>query len=90
MLHEVSTFDCGKNQEIQASEKETNRLNKYLFQLMAKNCGHSDKNYFLNEIYARKNADWFLTPAEVLKHKLANKIHLPQFTTSISVNTEFC
>lgn len=90
MLHEVSSHECGKNQEIQASAKETARLNKYLFQLMAKNCGHTDKNYFLNEIYARKNADWFLTPADAVKHKLANKVHLPHFATTISVNTIFC
>lgn len=88
MIHEVSTVTWGKNQEVQADAVETDRLNKELFQIMAKNCGHK-KNYFLDIVHGRKNADWFLTPKQAKKHNLANHIRIPSMRVRIDVRYDF-
>ena len=46
MIHDVSSMTKGKIEEIKASSTESDRLNKLVYQMMAKNCGQK-KNYFL-------------------------------------------
>lgn len=88
MLHEVSSVQIGKNEEIKASSKQTDKLNKQIFKIMAKNCG-KDQNYFLNKIHERKNAEWFLSPQEAKKEKIIDNISIPHFSYNISLNIEF-
>ena len=59
MIHDVSSLKWGKVEEVKASAEETERLNKKVYQMMAKNCGHS-KNYFLDIIHERGHADWYV------------------------------
>jgi ATP-dependent Clp protease protease subunit len=47
MIHEVSSFQFGKVEELKVDAEETDRLNTLIFKLMAKNCGKDD-DYFLN------------------------------------------
>lgn len=89
MIHDVSTSIGGKNEEIKASVKETDRLQKQIFQMMAKNCGHADKNYFTDIIHHKSHAEWYLTPTEAKKHNIINNLKVPSFYTKISVETKF-
>jgi len=89
MIHEVSSMEFGKIEEMKAGTNEADRLNKYIFHKMAKNCGHSDPDYFLKLVDSKKHADWFLPANEVKKHKLANYIKVPFFTTKITVDMKF-
>ena len=87
MVHDVSSMAWGKNEELKASVKQTDRLNKQVFGLMAKNCGQ-DKDYFLKIIHDKSHAEWYLSPAEAKKHNLVNEIRVPDLMTRISVEME--
>ncbi len=87
MIHEVSSFAFGKLEEIKADVKEAARLNKFLFREMAKNCG-KNRNYFIDIVAERKNADWFLDAEDVVKHNLANKIGSFSMKVTISAKVE--
>jgi len=88
MLHEVSSFSFGKVEDLKADADETDRLNNYIFGLVAKNCGKS-KNYFLDKIHEKGHADWYLDAKEAKKHGLCNHIRLPSFNVKISVDYTF-
>ena len=88
MIHDVSSMSWGKVEEIEASAKETSRLNKKVYQMMAQNCGQR-KNYFLDIIHEKGHADWFLDPAEALQHNLANHTHVPELKVEARVEFDF-
>ena len=75
-------------EEIEASAKETSRLNKKVYQMMAQNCGKR-KNYFLDLIHEKGHADWFLDADEAVKHNLANHIKVPELQIKAEVNFTF-
>ena len=86
MIHDVSSMRWGKVEEIKASADETERLNKKVYRMMARNCGHSE-DYFLDIIHQKGHADWFLDTPEARKHNLANYDHIP--TLKITTKVEF-
>ena len=88
MIHYVSSMSWGKVEEIKASAEETTRLNKKVYQMMAKNCGQR-KNYFLDLIHEKGHADWFLDANEAHKHNLVNHLHVPEMKIETKVNFEF-
>jgi ATP-dependent Clp protease protease subunit len=88
MIHDVSSMSWGKVEEIEASAKETSRLNKKVYQMMAKNCGMR-KNYFLDLIHEKGHADWFLEGDEAVKHNLANHLRVPELAIDVEVNFKF-
>ena len=88
MIHDVSSMSWGKVEEIEASAKETSRLNKKVYQMMAQNCGKR-KNYFLDLIHEKGHADWFLDADEAVKHNLANHIKVPELQIKAEVNFTF-
>ena len=85
MIHDVSSMEHGKVEEIKASAKETERLNTIVYTMMARNCGKKD-DYFLKMVDKKKHADWFLDAQEAKKHKLANQLRVP--TLNVDVNVE--
>jgi len=87
MIHDVSSMEWGKVEEMKASAKETNRLNKKIYTMMARNCGKKD-DYFLNIVDKKKHADWFLTAKEAKRHKLANNLRLPTLEIDIDVHVK--
>jgi ATP-dependent Clp endopeptidase proteolytic subunit ClpP len=89
LIHDVSSFALGKEPDLRASAEEAKRLNTLIYELMAKNCGHKDKNYFYDLITEKRGADWFITPGECLKHNIANQIKIPQMKVSIQMDWEF-
>ena len=88
MLHEVSSFSFGKNEDIKASAKETDRLNTFLFKLMARNVGKPE-HYFIDLLHQNKNIDLFLDSDDCLKHNLANKAGIPSFNINIEMKIDF-
>ena len=88
MIHDVSSMEYGKVEEIKASAEETERLNKKIYHMMAENCGHH-KDYFLDIVHERGHADWFLEADEVKKHNLANHLRVPQMKINVEVEFDF-
>jgi ATP-dependent Clp protease protease subunit len=88
MIHDVSSMNWGKVEEIKASADETERLNKKVYRMMAKNCGHN-QDYFLDLIHSKGHADWFLDADEAKKHNIANKLHVPELKIKVGVDFTF-
>lgn len=84
MIHDVSSMEVGKVEEIKASAEETERLNQLVYKAMAKNCGHPAK-YFLNLVHQRGHADWYLDAREAKKHDLVSHLRLPTLYVDIDV-----
>jgi len=87
MIHDVSSGAWGKNEEIQASAKETARLNKKIYKILAKNC-NKHKSYFLDEVKSRGQADWFVTPKKAKELGLADIIGMPKLTVNVDVKID--
>jgi len=85
MIHEVSSGSWGKNEEIQADAKETERLNEKLLTMMSRNCGHAD-DYFSKIIHEKGHADWFLDAKETLKHQIVNHLKIPVLNIDVKVS----
>ena len=88
MIHDVSSMEYGKVEEIKASAEETDRLNKIVYTMMARNCGKKD-DYFLKLVHKKGHADWFLDADDAKKHGLANQLRVPKFNISVDVEIEF-
>ena len=84
MIHDVSSSEYGKVEEIKASAEETERLNQIVYKMMAKNCGHPD-DYFLELVHEKGHADWFLDAKDAKKLGLANHLRLPTLQIDVSV-----
>ena len=89
MIHDVSSMAWGKVEEVKVSAEETDRLNKIVYTMMARNCGKKD-DYFLKIVHKKGHADWFLDAAEAKKHGMANQIRVPKlsFTVDVSIDLE--
>lgn len=84
MIHDVSSGTFGKVKDMKVDVKEAERLNKKIYEIMAKNCG-KDPNYFEDIVHKMGHVDWFLTPEEAVKHNLANHIRIPKVMVKASV-----
>lgn len=88
MIHDVSSNVHGKILEVMADSAETERLNKLIYSILARNCGHPD-DYFLKIVHDRGHADWYLDAKECIKHNLANHIKVPKLIAKVGVEYEF-
>ena len=88
MIHDVSSMDWGKVEELKASAKEADRLNAKIYTMMAQNCGKAD-DYFMKIVDKKKHADWFLDAKEAKKHNLVNHLRVPKMSVSVDVNIAF-
>ncbi len=88
MIHDVSSAQWGKNEEIKASAQETDRLNKKVYKMMARNCGHPD-DFFIKKVHDRGHADWFLEADECKELNLANHLRVPKIDVKINVDIDF-
>jgi ATP-dependent Clp endopeptidase proteolytic subunit ClpP len=87
MIHDVSSMDWGKVEELKAGAAEADRLNTKIYTMMARNCGQKD-DYFMKIVDKKKHADWFLDADEAKKHKLANQLRVPKLTIDVTVDIE--
>jgi len=87
MIHDISSVTHGKIEEIKSSFHETERLQKKIYSMMARNCGKPD-DYFTKIIHDKGRADWFLDAEEALEHGIIDHIGLPVLEISVDVNIE--
>lgn len=88
MIHDVSSMEWGKVEEMKAGANEADRLNTIIYTMMAQNCGKKD-DYFMKIVDKKKHADWFLDSAEAKKHNMANHLRVPKFHIKIAVDIDF-
>ena len=87
MIHDVSSMDFGKVEELKAGAKEADRLNTKIYTMMARNCGQKD-DYFMKIVDKKKHADWFLDAQEAKKHKLANQLRVPTVRVNVNIDID--
>jgi ATP-dependent Clp protease protease subunit len=87
MIHDVSSMDFGKVEELKAGAREADRLNTKIYTMMARNCGKKD-DYFMKIVDKKKHADWFLDAEEAKEHGLANQLRLPKLSVKVAVEIE--
>ncbi len=87
MIHDVSSMDMGKVEELKAGAAEADRLNTIIYTMMARNCGKKD-DYFMKIVDKKKHADWFLDAEEAKTHGMANQLRVPSLTVTVDVNIE--
>ena len=85
MIHDVSSFAMGKVEDIKADAKEVDRLNKKVYEMMARNCG-KPSDYFLKLVHERGHADWYLDAQEAKSHNVANELRVPTLTCKVDLN----
>jgi len=84
MIHDVSTGAFGKVEEVKADAKEADRLNKKVYEMMARNVG-KPSDYFLKLVHERGHADWYLEANEAKSHNLANELRIPTLTCKVDL-----
>jgi len=84
MIHDVSSFAMGKVEELKADAREADRLNKKVYEMMARNCG-KPSDYFLKLVHEKGHADWYLDAQEAKGHNLVNELRLPTLTCKIEL-----
>lgn len=87
MIHDVSSGSWGKNSEIQASAKETERLNEKIYKILAGNSNRS-KSWFEKKITKRGRSDWFLDPEEAIKLGLADQVGMPRLEIKVKLDID--
>jgi len=87
MIHDVSSMDMGKVEELKAGAKEADRLNSVVYKMMAQNCGKPD-DYFMKIVDKKKHADWFLDAKQAKRHGLANHLRVPTLRIKVDVDIE--
>lgn len=85
MFHDVSNGFWGKAEEVKTAAKETERLNRLLYSLIAKNVGKPDR-YFTDILHKLGHAEWHLTAKEGKKHNLVTTIGIPVFSINVNVS----
>ena len=88
MIHDVSSMDWGKVEELKAGAAEADRLNTKIYTMMARNCGKKD-DYFKKKVFQKKHADWFMDADEAKKHGIVNHLRLPTLRIHVDVDIEF-
>jgi ATP-dependent Clp protease protease subunit len=88
MIHDVASWNQGKVEEIKANAAQTDKLNKTIFERMAVNCGH-DKNYFMDQLFKKHHAEWYLTAKQAKKENVINVIGSPSFNINIEASIGF-
>ncbi len=84
MIHDVSSGAWGKVEELKADVREAERLNKKVYEMMARNCG-KESSYFLDIVHSKGHADWYLDAEEGKRHGLVNHVRLPVLTATVDV-----
>ena len=88
MLHEVSSTSYGKVEEVKADANETDRLNKMIFEMVAKHIGLPE-NYFLDLLHKHNHAEIYMDSKTAKRHKICNHVGVPELITEVNVNTSF-
>lgn len=88
MFHDVSAGAMGKVEEIKASSKQIEKIQKLVFGLAAKNIGQKE-DYITKILYEKNHAEWYMDAKEAKKHNICTHIGIPTLTATISLNYTF-
>lgn len=88
MIHDVSSGSWGKVEDIKTDAKEVDRLNQFVYRMMANNCG-KDSEYFLKIVHEKSHADWYLDAEEAKKHNVVNHLRVPKMKLKFNVDATF-
>jgi ATP-dependent protease ClpP protease subunit len=88
MFHRVSAGSFGNPDDIKTDAKESERLEKFIFEEISKNIGRP-KGWLFDQLKKNNFSDWYLTADEALESKVATKIGIPQFTFSIDTRFSY-
>lgn len=85
MIHDISAWNGGKMNDILINTKELTRLDNVLFSVLDQNC-NKKSGYFKNLLKNKEHADIYMSPKDAIKHSLADKIRIPNFSVNINVD----
>lgn len=89
MIHDVSSESSwDKVEEYKVNAKEMDRINKRVYNIMDRNCGHKP-GYTWDLVQERVRTDWYLNPKQAVQHNYANHVSIPRLTTRVKVEVEF-
>lgn len=84
MFHNMGWGTFGNPTDIKTGAEYFEKLQKYWCRKLAKHCGHTDQDYFLNLMKNAGNTDIYMTPKEAQKHKLIDHIKMPSIVAEIT------
>lgn len=85
MFHRVSGGSLGNPDDMKTDAKETERLEKFIFEEVSKNIGRP-KGWLFDQLKKNNFSDWYLNGDEALESKVATGIGIPQFTFGIETH----
>jgi ATP-dependent Clp protease protease subunit len=88
MMHDSIHAAFGKLADVRNDAAESARLHKLLMDRLDKNCGKKP-GYWAKLLSDNNNVDLFFTPAEAVKHGLADAVGLPQMIVQIGVEFSY-
>jgi len=86
MFHRVSAGSFGNPDNMKTDAKESERLEKFIFEEVSKNIG-KPKGWLFDQLKKNNFSDWYLTADECIENKIATKVGIPQFT--FGIETQF-
>jgi ATP-dependent protease ClpP protease subunit len=88
MFHRVSAGSFGNPDDMKTDAKESERLEKFIFEEVSKNIGRP-KGWLFEQLKKNNFSDWYLNGDEALEMKVATKIGIPQFTFGIETRFSY-
>ena len=85
MFHRVSAGSFGNPDDIGVDAKESERLEKFIFEEVSKNIGKS-KGWLFDQLKKNNFSDWYLNAEQSLETKVATGVGIPQFTFTIDTH----
>jgi ATP-dependent protease ClpP protease subunit len=85
MFHRVTAGSFGNPDDMKTNSKETERLEKFIFEEVSKNIGRP-KGWLFDQLKKNNFSDWYLNGDEAIESKVATAIGIPQFTFSIDTH----
>lgn len=87
MIHDISTFTVGKNEEIQANARETERLNAAIFNLSSLHIS-KDPEYLITLLRNERHTDWYLSPKDAKRLNIINHIGYPRLIYRLTMDEQ--
>ena len=88
MMHDISSGQFGKIEELRSSLQETDRLQNKILAEVDRNC-NQEKGFFDRTIHSKGRADWFMNPVDALAIGMCDKLGNPKLKLNISAKIDF-
>ena len=88
MFHRIYGGTHGNPDDMKTDTKESERLEKFIFEEVSKNIG-KPKGWLFDQLKKNNFSDWYLTADECIENKVATKVGVPQFTFGIETRFSY-